>query len=500
MPSIPLFRAAALRRIEAAATHLPLMQRAGRAAADLALSLCGDRATPIPLPILVLAGPGNNGGDAFETARLLREQGHETCVVFAGQSARLPKDAADAYQRFVDAGGAFDTEIPERDHWAMIIDGLFGIGLTRAIEAPFAELIQTANALAARDDCPLIALDCPSGLDADTGVRQPSTIDATHTITFIGGKPGLLTGDGPDQCGEISIATLDLDESAFAELDGRTVDPDLFSKRLRPRPANSHKGSFGNAGILGGTRSMVGAALLAARAALRLGSGRVYVGLLDEYAPALDIVQPELMMRSPGKLLTTELTALACGPGMGRSHEASVILDGVFSLKLPLVLDADALNLVAGEGDLHVALATRKSPTLLTPHPAEAARLLDCSITQVQADRIGATLELASTYNAYVALKGCGTIVAAPDGAWFVNCSGNPGLATAGSGDVLTGLLTALLAQRWPPLEALLAAVHLHGCAADALVARGCGPVGLTAGELIDSARTCFNQWISQRN
>nr|MBP8163694.1 NAD(P)H-hydrate dehydratase [Propionivibrio sp.] len=185
---------------------------------------------------------------------------------------------------------------------------------------------------------------------------------------------------------------------------------------------------------------------------------------------------------------------------MGRSHEASVILDGVFSLKLPLVLDADALNLVAGEGDLHVALATRKSPTLLTPHPAEAARLLDCSITQVQADRIGATLELASTYNAYVALKGCGTIVAAPDGAWFVNCSGNPGLATAGSGDVLTGLLTALLAQRWPPLEALLAAVHLHGCAADALVARGCGPVGLTAGELIDSARTCFNQWISQRN
>ena len=496
MPSIPLFRAAALRRIEAAAAHLPLMQRAGRAAAELALSLCADRATPV----LILAGPGNNGGDAFEAARLLREQGQETCVVFAGQNDKLPKDAAEAYQRFVDAGGATCAAIPEQARWAAIIDGLFGIGLTRAIAEPYAGLIQSANALAARDGCPLIALDCPSGLNADTGAKQPSTIDATHTITFIGGKPGLLTADGPDQCGEVTIAALDLGAGAYTERDGRTVDPDLFSQRLRPRPANSNKGSFGNAGILGGARSMVGAALLAARAALRLGSGRVYVGLLDEYAPALDIQQPELMMRTPGKLLTTDLTALACGPGMGRSHEASVILDGVFSLRLPLVLDADALNLVAGEGDLHVALATRKSPTLLTPHPAEAARLLDCSITSIQSDRIGATLELAATYSAYVALKGCGTIIATPDGEWFVNCSGNPGLATAGSGDVLTGLVTALLAQRWPPLEALLAAVHLHGCAADALVARGCGPIGLTAGELIDCARTCFNQWIAQRH
>ena len=496
MPSIPLFRAAALRRIEAAAAHLPLMQRAGRAAADLAISLYGDRRAPI----LVLAGPGNNGGDAFEAARLLREHGHETCVVFVGHSDRLPKDAAAAHQRFVDAGGTTCAAIPEQARWAMIIDGLFGIGLARAIEEPYAGLIQTANALSARDRCPLIALDCPSGLDADTGTKQPSTIDATHTITFLGCKPGLLTADGPDQCGEVSIATLDLDTRTYAEYDGRTVDPELFSNRLRPRPANSNKGSFGNAGILGGARSMVGAALLAARAALRLGSGRVYVGLLDEYAPALDILQPELMMRTPGKLLTTELTALACGPGMGRSHETSVILDGVFSLRLPLVLDADALNLVAGEGNLHVSLATRKSPTLLTPHPAEAARLLDCSIAHVQADRIGAALELATTYNAYVALKGCGTIIATPDGEWFVNCSGNPGLATAGSGDVLTGLLTALLAQRWPPLEALLAAVHLHGCAANALVARGCGPIGLTAGELIDCARTCFNQWIAQRN
>ena len=164
------------------------------------------------------------------------------------------------------------------------------------------------------------------------------------------------------------------------------------------------------------------------------------------------------------------------------------------------MLDADALNLVAGEGDLHVALATRKAPTLITPHPAEAARLLDSTIAAVQADRIGAALELATTYNAHVALKGCGTIVATPTGQWFVNTSGNPGLATAGSGDVLTGFVTALLAQHWPPLEALLAAVHLHGGAADTLVAQGRGPIGLTAGELIDSARACFNRWIGERH
>lgn len=493
MPSLPLFRAAALRRIEADAINLPLMQRAGYAAAALANSICIDRTAPV----LVLAGPGNNGGDAFEAAHLLRARQLETCVVFVGETDRLPPDAAKAYRRFVEAGGVTCAEIPPKARWSMVIDGLFGIGFKRTIEEPYAGLIQAANALAARDACPLLALDCPSGLDADTGKTLGETIRASHTLTFIGHKPGLITADGPDHCGELTVAALELDVSALSMPDGRTVDLDLFADFLRPRRANSHKGSFGNAGILGGTRSMVGAALLAARAALRLGSGRVYVGLLDEYAPSLDIQQPELMIRTPGKLLTTDLTALACGPGMGPSHDAAVILDGISGLKIPLLLDADALNLVAAEGDLHVALATRKSPTLLTPHPAEAARLLDCSIAIVQADRIGAALELAATYNAHVALKGCGTVIATPGGEWFINGSGNPGLATAGSGDVLTGIVTALLAQNWPPLEALLAGVHLHGCAADALVTQGCGPIGLTAGELIDSARACFNQWIA---
>ncbi len=493
MPSTLLYRSTDLRHIEAAAADQPLMQRAGLAAADLASELCADRGAAI----LILAGPGNNGGDAFEAARLLRERFFDTRVVFFGQATDLPLDATEAFQRFAAAGGSTLAAIPADARWSLIIDGLFGIGLRREVTEPYAGLIRSANALAARDACPLLALDCPSGLDADTGKRHGASIRASHTITFIGGKPGLLTADGPDHCGEISIAALGLDAERLSKAPGRTIAPALFSEQLKQRPRNSHKGDHGNAGILGGAGSMVGAALLAARAALRLGSGRVYVGLLDEHAPALDMQQPELMLRTPGKLLATDLSALACGPGMSTSAQALALLGNACKLDIPLVLDADALNLVAGEGELHVTLATRRAPTLLTPHPAEAARLLDCDVATVQADRLAAVLRLAERFNAFVALKGCGTLVASPAGAWFINTSGNPGLATAGSGDVLTGFISALLAQGWPPLEALLAAVHLHGAAADYLVARGCGPIGLTAGEVIDSARTLLNQWIT---
>ena len=492
MRSLPFFRAVDLRRIEAAAVGLPLMQRAGFAAAELASAIVADRGAAI----LVLAGPGNNGGDAFVAATLLRQRFFDVRVVFAGAADRLPPDAAAAHQRFVDAGGTTLAAIPEQTRWSLIVDGLFGIGLTRAVAEPYAGLIAQANAQAARDACPLLALDCPSGLDADTGTRRGATIVASHTITFIGAKPGLFTGDGPDCCGEISIATLDLPATALAASAGRTVGRDLFAAHLKPRARNSHKGSFGTAGIVGGAPGMVGGALLAARAALRLGSGRVRLGLLDARAPTFDAGQPELMLNTPQFVLGNELSALACGPGLGRSEEARQLLKTACARNIALLLDADALNLLAVEGELQLALATREAPTLLTPHPAEAARLLDCSVAAVEAERLAAAVEMASHYRAWVVLKGCGTVIATPDGGLYLNATGNPGLATAGSGDVLSGIVTALLAQGWPPLVALLAGVHLHGAAADALVAQGCGPLGLTAGELIDSARACLNQWI----
>lgn len=490
--SEPLYRSDALRSIEMLASGQPLMQRAGLAAADLATSLCRLQGAAV----LIVAGPGNNGGDAFVAARHLRERRFAVSLVFAGEVGRLPPDAAAACKRFLDDGGTLLDSIPAGQRWAMIIDGLFGIGLQRPIAGRYGELVLAANTLAARDRCPLLALDCPSGLDADTGKLWGTTIRASHTISFIAGKPGLLTGDGPDHCGAISVASLDLDTERLVKATARTVAVDLLRDHLRPRARNSHKGSNGAAGILGGAASMVGAAFLAGRAALRLGSGRVYLGLIDRQAPVIDPLQPELMLRQPEALLAAPLTALACGPGMGGSDEAREWLRRACALPLPLLLDADALNLLAATPELRQALLARAAPTLLSPHPTEAARLLDCDTATVQADRPRAAGEVAARYRALTVLKGCGSIVAAPDGEWFVNGSGNPGLATAGTGDVLSGFIVALLAQGWPALEAMLAAVHLHGVAADERVAAGCGPVGLAAGEIIDSARSVFNRWI----
>ncbi|MFN3402437.1 MAG: NAD(P)H-hydrate dehydratase, partial [Ferrovibrio sp.] len=245
---------------------------------------------------------------------------------------------------------------------------------------------------------------------------------------------------------------------------------------------------------LGGAPGMAGAALLAGRAALRLGAGRVYLGMLE--ALAVDVTQPELMLRAPSDALQMA-SVLALGPGLGQSPQAEALSTQAMGNPLPKVIDADALNLLAKSPQLQHLCAVSPAPILLTPHPAEAARLLGCLPGAIQADRLTAALELARRFNAHVALKGCGSIVATPDGRWFINTSGNPGLASAGTGDVLTGFIAALLAQHWPPLEALLAAVHLHGLAADTLVTEGRGPVGLTAGELIDAARRIFNSWIA---
>lgn len=491
--SEPLYRAAELRQIELLAAEQPLMERAGLAAADLGGSLCRSQGGAV----LILAGPGNNGGDAFVAGRLLRQRGFAVSVVFTGDQDRLPLDAAVAYRRFDDDGGSALSSIPSGPRWSLIVDGLFGIGLQRPIGGRYAELVSAINALARRDHCPLLALDCPSGLDADTGKLCGVAVRASHTLTFIAGKPGLYTADGPDHCGVISVAALDLDAEHLAPAAARSIGSDLFASCLHARARNTHKGSNGSAGVLGGASSMVGAAFLAGRAALRLGSGRVYLGLIDPQAPAIDPLQPELMLRRGDALLATALTALACGPGMGRGDAARALLEQACTLDIPLLFDADALNLLAADSRLQQTVAARRVATLLTPHPSEAARLLACDTADVQTDRGGAALAIAARYQAVVVLKGCGTIVATPDGRWFVNTTGNPGLASAGTGDVLSGLIVALLAQAWPALEAALAGVHLHGAAADDSVADGHGPVGLTAGEIIDNARACLNRWIA---
>ncbi len=476
----PILRGVALRNLETKhADAMPaLMERAGAAAARIVLEMLDGRA-------LVVAGPGNNGGDAFVVARLLKAAGHAPTVLFAGEPERLPADARAAHAAWLAAGGACRADYPP-GKFGLVVDGLFGIGLTRPIEGQYADWIARINAGGA----PVLALDVPSGLNALTGQATGPVVRATRTATFIALKPGLLTADGPDLCGAITVCDLGLSVAP----DGMLAEPALFRHCLQPRPRNSHKGSFGSVAVLGGASGMAGAALLAGRAALRLGAGRVYLGMLERLP--VDPGQPELMLRTADEAPGLA-TVLAVGPGLGQSPEARALLIRALGSGLPQVIDADGLNLLAQEPSLLTRRAASPAPSLLTPHPAEAARLLGCSSAEVQADRVAACLELARRFGAHVALKGCGTVIAAPDGRWFINTTGNAGLASAGSGDALTGMLAALLAQGWPPLEALLGAVHLHGAAAGACIAAGRGPVGLTAGELIDPARKLLNDWIT---
>jgi len=319
-------------------------------------------------------------------------------------------------------------------------------------------------------------------------------VRARHTITFIALKPGLLTLDGPDHCGHLYVRDLGLESTALLPPQGTTIGRETLSSVLSPRALNSHKGTFDSIGVVGGATGMTGAALLAGRAALKLGSGRVYLGFLSADAPSLDPSQPELMLRRVEDVL--EMRALDCllvGPGLSQSTEAKVCVERALGLDLPLVIDADALNLIGAHPRLQELCAARGTPTVMTPHPAEAARMSGGSVAEIQGDRVQAALSLARRYRATTVLKGLGTIVAIPDGRYQINTSGNPGLASAGMGDVLSGLLGALIAQGAGATAATCAAVHLHGLAADRRYRELGGPVGMTASEVADVAREILN-------
>jgi hydroxyethylthiazole kinase-like uncharacterized protein yjeF len=466
--SAPLYRSADIRRIENAAgdAQPPLMERAGAAAAELAAGLASEKTKDV----LVLEGPGNNGGDARVVARLLEERFFRVRL-----ATRL-------------------DEVPMDKTWGLIVDGLFGIGLGRDIDGEHARLVHYVNG----QRCPVLALDVPSGLEADTGRVLGCAVRASHTITFIGLKPGLLTLEGPDHAGEVRVADLGLDARRTLQASAWVAEPTLFKEALKPRPRNFHKGMAGSLGILGGAAGMTGAALLAGRAALRLGAGRVYAGLLSEDAPAVDMAAPELMLRHVDDVLGQDLDALAVGPGLGTGERAETLVGAALGSDIACVLDADALNVLAASDRLREATLRRSVDTLLTPHPAEAARLLGTSVAEVQSNRIQASQALSKRYNAHVVLKGNGSVLTARDSHWFINTTGNPGMGSAGMGDVLTGMLGALLAQHFSGESALVLGVHLHGAAADALVRDGIGPVGLTASELLDPARRIWNGWLSQ--
>ncbi|GKS69597.1 yjeF C-terminal region, hydroxyethylthiazole kinase-related/yjeF N-terminal region [Nitrosomonas sp. PY1] len=491
-----------IRSIEHTVFALPhppdLMMRAGYAVARITRKYFLKNITSAQ--ILVLAGPGNNGGDAFVVARHLKDWGHAVTVVFTADTEPMPHDAKNALQAWQTAGGKTITSIPNETVYDVIIDGLFGIGLdqsqSRPIEGTYRQWIAAVNQM----KCPVLSLDIPSGLGSDNGSIYGIAIQATITVTFIGLKPGLFTNSGRDCCGRVILETLHIHPDHFPEPHSWLLTESLIQSLLPPpRVANSHKGSYGSVAIIGGSDSMIGAPLLAGRAALHLGSGRVYVGMLAQSAPVVDFLQPELMLRTPADLFAVEsLSCIIAGPGMGTSELALELLACAIDMPVPLILDADALNLIAQQHEIARKINQRKAPTLLTPHPAEAARLLNCTTVAIQNNRMQAALQLAQQFNCQIVLKGAGSICCLSDGQRYINITGNAGLSTAGTGDVLTGMIAAFSAQGLELGHALLLGVYLHGAAADDLLQENHGPVGMTASELPTRARKLLNHKIHQ--
>lgn len=479
---LALHGVAATRAMEAsAASRLPahtLMQRAGAATARLALAVA-----PHARHVWIACGGGNNGGDGLEAAARLLQAGKNVSVTWLGRPDTVPADARSAWQRAVAAGVVFDDGPPlSLGPHDLCIDALLGIGLRSQTDHPrpppaaLRALLQRLRTSPAT----LLAVDLPSGLDADTGQYAagfaPDALEAAataprHTLSLLTLKPGLFTAQGRDACG--SLWRDDLQCGAFApaataELGGAPEPP---AQRARA-PHASHKGSFGDVAVIGGEglqargMGMTGAAWLAARAALHGGAGRVMVALLDD-GQTLVPPWPELMLRHVDALDWPRLTAV-CGCGGGEAVRAA--LPTVLAQAARLVLDADGLNAVAGDSALAQALRQRagaSQPTVLTPHPLEAARLLQCTTAQVQADRIAAAQALARRFACSVVLKGSGSIIATPGQLPRINTSGNARLATAGTGDVLAGLIGARLARGLPPHAAACGAVLAHGAAAD---------------------------------
>jgi hydroxyethylthiazole kinase-like uncharacterized protein yjeF len=481
----PLHGLAAIRAQEsAAAGGLPphaLMQRAGLAVARLALAVA-----PHARHVWIAAGRGNNGGDGFAAALHLSQAGKDVTVSFEPQADR-PSDAQAALARAEAAGLRLRTEAspPELQYGDLALDALIGLGLSRPPAGWVLETIRSLNA----GPAPALAIDLPSGLDGDHGTVHggAACVHARWTLSLLALKPGLFTASGRDHSGEVWFDDLEASAAAAAPVAHLLTDV----QPLWPiRRHAQHKGNFGDAWVIGGAPGMTGAAVLAARAALVAGAGRVHCLPLDPQAPGLDSRHPELMVRQAKDLQSDadlETATVICGCGGG--DDVRALLPMLISRAGRLLLDADALNALARDSGaldgLLAARAARGRTTVLTPHPLEAARLLGISTAAVQADRLGAAQQLAQRHEAIVVLKGSGSVIAAPRRTPWINASGNAALASAGSGDVLAGWIGGLWAQGLAPLDAVCLGVHSHGAAADAWLAGKRMTGGLQASELI---------------
>jgi NAD(P)H-hydrate epimerase len=459
-----------------------LMQRAGAAALDLLR-----RHWPGATRISVLCGAGNNAGDGYVLARLARAAQLEVQVAALTEPARLAGEAAQAFADFAAAGGRAGTLADAAPESAdLLVDALLGIGIDRPVAGEYRDAIERVNR-AAR---PVLALDIPSGLDADTGLPQGAAVRATRTLAFVALKSGHFLGEAPDHVGTLELARLGIpagmreaEPPVLERIDGRVVAAALPALRR-----SAHKGDRGRVLVVGGF-VMAGAARLAGEAALRTGAGLVTVATgADDIAPIV-AARPELIARPAAsganlKWLLAAADAVAIGPGLGTGREAHEAFNAAIASDRPLVVDADALNLLAADPRV-------RADWILTPHPGEAARLLGSDAAAVQQDRLGSARAIVEKFGGICVLKGANTLVLGAERVPRVCDRGNPGMATAGSGDVLTGVIAALLAGGAPPALAAAAGVRLHTEAGDRAALAGAR--GLIAGDLVAALRAVVN-------
>jgi NAD(P)H-hydrate epimerase len=504
MTTLPrnLYRAAAVRELDRIAineyglTGLELMEHAGQAAFSVV-----QQRWPQARRINILCGPGNNGGDGYVLARLAAAAGMAVELVLVADADRLTGAAAQAFAAMLEAGlVAQALSVPDLKAAAatakfdVIVDALFGTGLDRDIDGDLAAMITAVNA----SQTPVLSIDIPSGLHADSGRILGHAVQASATVSFIGLKQGLFTGQGPTCCGDLFFADLQVPLAAYSGVPvaARRIDyAGLISaddNPLLPRLRSAHKGDFGHVLAVGGDSGMAGAVRMTAEAAARVGAGLVSVATRPEHASQICAVRPELMVHGISSaadlsLLLARATVIAVGPGLGQLDWGrdclAQVLDMLTTSMLPVVIDADGLNLLARE-------PWHYDHWILTPHPGEAARLLDETTAVIQADRFAAAEAIQQRYGGICILKGAGTVVQGADTVWV--CSdGNPGMGSGGMGDVLTGVIAGLLAQGLTLEMAATAAVCVHGHAAD-IVARE-GQRGMLAMDLLPVLRHLVN-------
>ena len=446
-----------------------LMRRAGTFAAKWL-----DERLPCP-HVTVLAGPGNNGGDAIVCACELKRLGHTVQLVMPGGEPKTEL-AREMLADWIALGGTVISDPYMTEKADAVVDGLFGTGLKRPITGDYLDAILWFN----ERQCFRLALDVPSGLHSETGhwVGTMPGVTADATVTFLSAKSGLYMNEGVDAAGAVVVSELDV-SVPLTRLG--LIEYSDFDHICQPRPQFSHTGTFGHVAVVGGAEGHIGAALLSARAALRMGAGTVTVELLTPNAMMVDPVAPELMFSST-PLDFSRFTAAVIGPGLGQSAAAKARLEAALASNIPLVLDADALNLIAGDKALLTTLLHRTVATVLTPHEAEGARLLKVTPQIIQSDRVNAVRDIALQTGAITVLKGPGTLIAMRSSRTWLSPYATASLATAGSGDVLSGMIASFLGQRYDTVESVLGAVMLHGYAGKERVA------GLTASEIASIA------------